>query len=71
MSSDSSRSEIETRPPLSQDEFGEVLLTSELEPTADGGQRALLYPDDRPAADMATHWLAVPERFLVDLDDVR
>jgi len=71
MSSESSQSEIETRPPLPQDEFSEALLTSELEPTADGGQRALLYPDDRPDIDMATHWLAVPERLLVDLDDVR
>ncbi len=71
MSSESSPSEIETRPPLPQDEFSEALLTSELEPTADGGQRALLYPDDRPDVDAATHWLAVREELLVDLDDIR
>jgi len=71
MSSESSESEIETRPPLPQDEFSEAVLTSELEPTADGGQRALLYPDDRPDADVATHWLAVREELLVDLDDIR
>jgi len=71
MSSESSPSEIETRPPLPQDEFSEALLTSELEPTADGGQRALLYPDDRPDVEQATHWLAAPGRLLVDLDDIR
>jgi len=71
MSSELPPSEIETRPPLPQDEFSEALLTSELEPTADGGQRALLYPDDRPDVEMATHWLAVPERLLVDLESVR
>ena len=71
MSSDSSPSDVETQPPLPQGEFSEAVLTSELEPTADGGQRALLYPEDGPDVKMATHWLAVPERLLVDLDDVR
>ncbi len=71
MSSESSPSNVETRPPLPQDEFSEALLTSELEPTADGGQRALLYPTDKPDVAMATHWLAVPEELLVDLDDIR
>ena len=71
MSSESSPSDIETRPPLPQDEFSEALLTTELEPTADGGQRALLYPDDRPDVEMSTHWLAVPGRLLVDLENVR
>ncbi|MFC6756580.1 MULTISPECIES: DUF7511 domain-containing protein [Haloarcula] len=71
MSSESPPSDIETRPPLPQDEFSEALLTSELEPTADGGQRALLYPDDRPDVEKATHWLAVPEGLLVDLGDIR
>jgi|GEM_PF-1744351 hypothetical protein len=71
MNSEPSSSDIETRPPLPQDEFSEALLTSELEPTADGGQRALLYPDDRPDVEMSTHWLAAPERLLVDLESVR
>jgi len=71
MSSESSQPEIETRPPLPQDEFSEALLTAELEPTADGGQRALLYPEDRPDIELATHWLAAPETLLVDLDDIR
>ena len=71
MGSEPSPSDIETRPPLPQDEFSEALLTTELEPTADGGQRALLYPHDRPDVEMATHWLAAPEGLLVDLDDVR
>lgn len=71
MSSESSPSDIETRPPLPQDEFSEALLTAELEPTADGGQRALLYPDDRPDVELATHWMAAPEHLLVDLDSVR
>ncbi|PSP86040.1 hypothetical protein BRC96_00445 [Halobacteriales archaeon QS_6_64_34] len=66
-----SPSKIETQPPLPQEEFSEPYLTSELEPTSDGGKRALLYPEDRPGAEIATHWLAAPEELLVDLADVR
>ena len=68
---ESSPSDIETRPPLPQDEFSEAVLTAELEPTADGGERVLLYPRDRPDTDLATHWLAAPDSLLVDLDRIR
>ena len=71
MGSESPPSEIAARPPLPQDSFSETVLTAELEPTADGGQRALVYPEDGSDAELATHWLAVPEPLLVDLDDVR
>ena len=62
---------VETRPPLPQDDFSDHLLTAELEPTADGDQRALLYPDDGSGPELATRWLAAPASVLVDLDDVR
>jgi len=71
MSSESSPDTVETRPPLPQDDFSDCLLAMELEPTAAGSQRALLYPDDRSGADLATQWLAAPASVLVDLDDVR
>ncbi|MBX0322386.1 hypothetical protein EGH21_05000 [Halomicroarcula sp. F13] len=57
--------------PLPQDDFAETTLVVELEPAADGGQRALLYPDDRPGHEVATQWLAVPADALVELDSVR
>ena len=71
MSSEPPPSEIETQPPPPREVVSEPHLTSELEPTPDGGQRALLYPEERPGAEIATHWLAVPEGVLVDLADVR
>ena len=46
-------------------------LTVELEPTRDGGQRALLYPTDSPGHEIATNWLAVPADHLIELDDRR
>jgi len=71
MSSESPPDTVETSPPLPQDEFSDQLLTMELEPTADGSQRALLYPDDRSGPELSTRWLATPAASLVDLDDVR
>ena len=71
MASEPPRSEIATGPALSQDAVGEVALTIELEPTADGGQRALVYPEDGSHAELATRWLAAPETLLVALDSVR
>ena len=62
---------VQTRPPIPQDDFSDHLLTAELEPTADGGQRALLYPEDGSGPELATHWLAAPASILVELDDVR
>jgi hypothetical protein len=71
MSSEPASDDVETDPPLPQDNFSDQLLTAELEPTADGDQRALLYPEDRSGSELATCWLATPADTLVDLDDVR
>jgi len=57
--------------PESRVESPEQRLTVELEPTKDGGQRALLYPIDSPGHEVATNWLAAAADSLVDLDDVR
>ncbi|GGO00022.1 MULTISPECIES: DUF7511 domain-containing protein [Haloarcula] len=57
--------------PLPQDDFAETTLVAELEPAADGGQRVLLYPKDRPGHEVATRWLAAPADALVELDSVR
>jgi hypothetical protein len=62
---------VETRPALPQDDFAATLLTAEFEPTADGSQRALLYPDDENGPALATHWIAASASVLVDLDAVR
>ncbi|WP_254272668.1 DUF7511 domain-containing protein [Haloarcula marina] len=58
-------------PPLPQDDFAETVLFAELEPSSNGGKRALLYPKDRPGHEVATQWLAVSADELVDLDTVR
>lgn len=59
------------QPPLPHTEFSDSLLTVEVEPTADGDERALLYPDDRDGVELSTRWMAAPTDVLVDLDDVR
>ena len=59
------------RPPTPGPEITDAVLNTELEPTADGGQRALLYPSDCPGAELATKWLAAEETVLIDLADVR
>ncbi|WP_276273531.1 DUF7511 domain-containing protein [Haloarcula litorea] len=58
-------------PPVPTDEFGEVSLVTELEPTADGERRAMLYPSDQPGHEIATRWLAISADALIDLDSVR
>ena len=63
--------DTEKRPPLPQDDFNEVVLTAELEPSADGGRRALLYPGDCDGAERATQWMTADEGLLVELVDVR
>jgi len=69
---DSERSPLATdQLSLPQDDFAESVLTTELEPTAGGGKRAILYPRDRDSDEVATRWLAVPETLLVELESVR
>ncbi|WP_135303367.1 DUF7511 domain-containing protein [Haloarcula amylovorans] len=71
MSSERRLDEGGASPPLPQDEFAETSLVAELEPSADGGKRALLYPADRSGHEIATQWVSVPADALLDLDAVR
>jgi len=59
------------RPPLPQDDFSEAVLTTELEPAADGGQRAIMYPEDCGNGEQSTQWMTADEGLLVELTDVR
>jgi hypothetical protein len=70
MSGESSPTTAETNPPLPRDGFSDSLLTVEIEPTADGGQRALSTRRQNGAA-LATRWPAVQTATLVDIDDVQ
>lgn len=49
--------------------IADTLLTADVEPTADGGERALLYPADRSGAELSTRWIAARTTVLVDLSD--
>ena len=49
----------------------DTLLAADVEPTADGGQRALLYPADRSGTELSTRWIAARTTVLVDLDEVQ
>ncbi|MBX0295800.1 DUF7511 domain-containing protein [Haloarcula nitratireducens] len=71
MSSERRLDEGGASPPLPQDEFAETSLVAELEPSADGGKRALLYPAEETGPEVATRWLSVPADSLVDLESVR
>ncbi|MFC7026769.1 hypothetical protein ACFQJ5_02860 [Halomicroarcula sp. GCM10025324] len=63
--------EAAARDPLPQDDFADEVLVAEVEPTANGPRRALVYPNDAPAHRVADQWLAVGVTALVDLDDAR
>lgn len=56
---------------LPQDDFSETLLIAELEPSDSGDERAILYPKDRPAAEVATRWVAASADVLISLERVR
>jgi hypothetical protein len=56
---------------LPQDDFSETLLIAELEPSSSGDERAILYPKDRPAKEIATQWVAASADVLISLERVR
>lgn len=66
MSSEPDSGETPSRPAVS-----DTLLESDVEPTADGGQRALLYPTDRSGPELSTRWIAANTSVLVDLDEIQ
>ncbi|MFC6975142.1 hypothetical protein ACFQL1_11490 [Halomicroarcula sp. GCM10025709] len=61
----------DARDRLPQDEFSDTVLVAELEPSARGGERAILYPNDRSGTEMATRWLAASVDLLIPVEAVR
>jgi hypothetical protein len=66
MSSEPESGDITPGPQVS-----DALLAADVEPTADGGQRALLYPENRSGAELSTRWIAAEASVLVDLNEVQ
>jgi hypothetical protein len=66
MSSEPDSGEPNTGPAVS-----DTLLQADVEPTADGGKRALLYPTDRSGTELSTRWMAASTSALVDLDEIQ
>ena len=71
MSRDPDSAETGIEPAESGPGAEDPLLAADVEPTADGGQRALLYPEDRSGAELSTRWIAARTSVLVDLTDVQ
>ncbi len=64
-------SEPESGETTASSAVSDTLLAAAVEPTADGGKRALLYPADRSGAELSNRWIAAKTTVLVDLDEVQ